>query len=177
MTVQDEKTLLISHTPIIECQTARRTDGIVVNTQSLDAGLIVRQLMTSELDPATVPLGALGDRLGITLTRASATVAIGTMPVEGNTQPFGLLNGGASLALAETLGSVAANIHAGSGRHAVGIEINGTHHRSATSGIVTGTATALTIGRTLAVYEIVVTDEKDRRLCTARLTCLLRDAD
>ena len=176
MAVKDEKTLFISHTPIIECRSARRTDGIVVNTQSLDAGLIVRQLM-KELDPASVPLGALGDRLGITLTRASATVAIGTMPVEGNTQPFGLLNGGASLALAETLGSVAANIPAGPGRHAVGIEINGTHHRSATSGIVTGTATALTIGRTLAVYEIVVTDEKDRRLCTARLTCLLRDAD
>ena len=132
--------------------------------------------MTS-LDPATVPLGAMAENMGIVLTEASAKSVIGTMPVEPNTQPFGLLNGGASLALAETLGSIGANIHAGSGRYAVGIEINGTHHRSATSGLVTGTATALSLGRNVAVYEIVITDERNKRLCTARLTCLLRDAE
>ena len=133
--------------------------------------------MSSEIDPTVVPLGAMADNMGITLTAVSAQSVVGTMPVTGNTQPFGLLNGGASLALAETLGSIGANVHAGAGRYAVGIEINGTHHRSATSGVVTGTATALSLGRNLAVYEIVITDERDKRLCTARLTCLLRDAD
>ena len=133
--------------------------------------------MSSEIDPTVVPLGAMADNMGITLTAVSAQSVVGTMPVAGNTQPFGLLNGGASLALAETLGSIGANVHAGAGRYAVGIEINGTHHRSATSGVVTGTATALSLGRNLAVYEIVITDERDKRLCTARLTCLLRDAD
>jgi uncharacterized protein (TIGR00369 family) len=98
------------------------------------------------------------------------------MPVAGNTQPAGLLNGGASLALAETLGSIAATLHAGPGRHAVGLDINGTHHRAATSGIVTGVATPLSAGKTIAAYEIVISDEAGRRICTARITCLVRDA-
>ncbi len=117
----------------------------------------------------------MAERMGITVSFATASKVVGHMPVEGNTQPFGLLNGGASMALAETLGSVGAHLHAGPTRSVVGIDINGTHHRSATSGIVTGTATPLSLGRTIAVYEIVVTDERDNRLCTARLTCLLRD--
>jgi uncharacterized protein (TIGR00369 family) len=79
------------------------------------------------------------------------------------------------MALAETLGSVGAHLHAGPSRSVVGIDINGTHHSSATSGQVTGTATPLSLGRTIAVYEIVITDERDKRVCTARLTCLLRD--
>lgn len=133
--------------------------------------------MSNAIDPAIVPLGAMAENMGIKLSAVSAQSVVGTMPVEGNTQPFGLLNGGASLALAETLGSIGANVHAGAGRYAVGIEINGTHHRSATSGVVTGTATALSLGRNVAVYEIVITDEREKRLCTARLTCLLRDAD
>ncbi len=131
----------------------------------------------NNIDPSVVPIGAMAEKMGIILTQVSAQSVIGTMPVDGNTQPFGLLNGGASLALAETLGSIGANVHAGKGRYAVGIEINGTHHRSATSGLVTGTATALSLGRNVAVYEIVITDERDKRLCTARLTCLLRDAE
>lgn len=132
--------------------------------------------MTS-IDPAIVPIGAMAENMGIVLTEVSAQTVVGTMPVEGNTQPFGLLNGGASLALAETLGSIGANVHAGVGRYAVGIEINGTHHRSATSGLVIGTATAISLGRNVAVYEIVISDERNKRLCTARLTCLLRDAE
>ncbi len=136
----------------------------------------MEEIMTRSLDPATVPLGALAENMGIVLTQVSSECVIGTMPVAGNTQPFGLLNGGASLALAETLGSIGANVHAGAGRFAVGIEINGTHHRSATEGMVTGTATALSLGRNVAVYEVVVTDERGKRLCTSRITCLLRDA-
>lgn len=121
--------------------------------------------------------GSLGERLGIRLTEVGAERAVGTMPVEGNTQPYGLLHGGASAALAETLGSVAAAVQAGPGRIAVGIELNASHHASTRAGTVTGVATALTLGRTLAAYEIVVTeDATGRRLCTARLTALLRDA-
>jgi len=125
-------------------------------------------------DPTTIDPGPMGRRLGIVITEASAQRVVGTMPVEGNTQPFGLLNGGASLALAETLGSFGAYLHAGPGRAAVGIEINGSHHRSARAGTVTGVATPLSLGKTVAVYEIVISDERGARLCTARLTCVLR---
>lgn len=122
-----------------------------------------------------IAIGAMAERMGITVSFATANKVVGHMPVEGNTQPFGLLNGGASMALAETLGSVGAHLHAGPTRSVVGIDINGTHHRSATSGLVTGTASPLSLGRTIAVYEIVITDEREKRICTARLTCLLRD--
>ena len=132
--------------------------------------------MANEIPVSEIPIGDMASNMGIVLTSASARKVVGTMPVAGNTQPFGLLNGGASIAFAETLGSIGANIHAGVGRVAVGIEINGTHHRSATSGTVTGTATSLSLGRTVAVYEIVIRDEKEKLICTARLTCLLRDA-
>lgn len=120
-----------------------------------------------------MPLGALVERLGIRLVEVSANRVIGTMPVEGNTQPAGVLHGGASVVLAETLGSVGAALHAGPGRAAAGIEVNASHHRAARSGTVTGVATALHLGRTLASYEIVLTDADDRRVCTARLTCAI----
>ena len=115
------------------------------------------------------------ERMGIEITEATPQRVVGRMPVEGNTQPYGLLHGGASCVLAETLGSIGAATHAGPGRIAMGIEINATHHRSATSGYVTGVATQLHGGRTLTTYEIEITDEQDRRVCTARLTCMLRD--
>jgi uncharacterized protein (TIGR00369 family) len=117
----------------------------------------------------------LVERMGIEITEATPQRVVGRMPVEGNTQPYGLLHGGASCVLAETLGSIGAATHAGPGRIAMGIEINATHHRSATSGYVTGVATQVHGGRTLTTYEIEITDEQDRRVCTARLTCMLRD--
>ncbi|POM23928.1 Proofreading thioesterase EntH [Actinomadura rubteroloni] len=120
--------------------------------------------------------GNLPQAMGIEFVEASAERVTARMPVAGNTQPYGLLHGGASCVLAETLGSVGAAIHAGAGRIAVGIEINATHHRSATEGTVTGVATRVHGGRSLATYEIVITDDADRRICTARLTCMLRDA-
>ncbi len=119
--------------------------------------------------------GTLADRMGIEFVEVSAERVVGRMPVAGNTQPYGLLHGGASVVLAETLGSTAAAIHAGPERIAVGIEINATHHRSATSGHVTGVATRLHGGRTLATYDIEITDDQGRRVCTSRLTCMLRD--
>lgn len=119
--------------------------------------------------------GPLGDRLGITVREASPQRLVATMPVAGNTQPYGLLHGGASVVLAETLGSLGAALHAGPGRVAVGLDINATHHRAARQGDVRAVATALSLGRTLASYEVVITDEQERRICTARITCLLRD--
>jgi 1,4-dihydroxy-2-naphthoyl-CoA hydrolase len=120
--------------------------------------------------------GHLADRLGIELLEVSGERSVARMPVEGNTQPLGLLHGGASVALAETVGSTAAALHAGPGKTVVGIEISASHHRSATSGYVTAVATRLHGGGTLATYDIEITDDQGRRVCTSRLTCLLRDA-
>ncbi|WP_084078412.1 PaaI family thioesterase [Demequina sp. NBRC 110057] len=114
--------------------------------------------------------------MGMSLTSASAARVEGTMPVEGNRQPYGLLHGGASAALAETLGSIAANIHAGPDHVAVGIELSISHHRSATAGTVTGIAEAVHLGRTVATYAVRVEDETGRLLATARLTCAIRKA-
>ncbi len=115
-------------------------------------------------------------RMGIEVLEATPERLVARMPVEGNTQPYGLLHGGASVVLAETLGSIGSALHAGPERVAVGLDINATHHRAARSGFVTGTASALSLGNTLTCYEVVVTDQDDKRVCTARITCLLRDA-
>ncbi|MEV1069372.1 hotdog fold thioesterase [Streptomyces sp. NPDC050263] len=119
--------------------------------------------------------GHLGNRMGVQIVEAAADRVVGHMPVEGNTQPYGLLHGGASAVLAETLGSVGAMLHGGSSKIAVGVDLNCTHHRGVRSGLVTGVATPVHQGRSTATYEIVISDEEGRRVCTARLTCLLRD--
>jgi uncharacterized protein (TIGR00369 family) len=124
--------------------------------------------------PSMMNGGTLGEKMGIEFTEVTAQRVVGRMPVAGNTQPFGLLHGGASVVLAESLGSVAAMMHAGEGRIAVGIEINATHHRAARSGFVTGVATALSLGRTLATYDVLITDDDGNRVCTSRITCLIR---
>jgi 1,4-dihydroxy-2-naphthoyl-CoA hydrolase len=124
-----------------------------------------------------IELGELDEKMGVTIVEQSAERVVATMPVEGNRQSFGLLHGGASVAFAEALGSWAAVIHATSlGKSAVGLDINATHHATATAGIVTGVATAVRLGRTVTSHEIVVTDDQGRRLCTARITNLLVDA-
>jgi uncharacterized protein (TIGR00369 family) len=87
-----------------------------------------------------------------------------------------LLHGGASCVLAETMGSVASALHAGPGNLVFGVEINATHHRSARAGHVTGVATPLHRGRTMATYEIEISDDDGRRLCTSRITCAIRPA-
>jgi 1,4-dihydroxy-2-naphthoyl-CoA hydrolase len=123
-----------------------------------------------------MPASALHDRMGLVITEASPQRVVGTLPVEGNTQPFGLLHGGASCVLAEGLASVGASLHAAPERIVVGVDINATHHRGVRSGTVTGVATPVHLGRQMATYEIVVSDEEDRRVCTARLTCVLLPA-
>ncbi len=119
--------------------------------------------------------GELNQRLQVVITEASAERIVATMPVEGNRQPYGLLHGGASVALAESLGSTLAALNCPDGKQAVGVDIYATHHRSALSGFVTGTTTLLSAGRTLVVSETVVADDEGRRVCTVRLTCFLRD--
>ena len=117
--------------------------------------------------------GRLNDKMGVQLVEVSAERVVATMPVEGNTQPFGLLHGGASVVLAETLGSIGSAVHAYPAKIAVGVDINATHHRSATSGMVTGVATPAHLGRTTAAWEVVITDERGKRVCTSRITCAL----
>ena len=117
-------------------------------------------------------LGALDRKMGIRVLEASPERVVATMPVETNTQSFGLLHGGAMASLAEAVGSWAAVIHAGPGRSVVGVDLSATHHRSSRQGVVTATAEPLHRGSTVATYEVTIRDEQGRRLCTARMTSL-----
>lgn len=118
---------------------------------------------------------ALDDKLGFELLEASPERVVGRIPVAGNTQPLGLWHGGASCVLIETLGSIGSNLHAGPERVAVGVDLNATHHRSGRRGWITGTATAIRLGRAVASYEVVLVDDDGARVCTGRLTCQLLD--
>ena len=118
---------------------------------------------------------ALDAKMGLEVLELAPERVVGRMPVEGNTQPMGLWHGGASCVLVETLGSMGAAAHAQPDKVAVGVDLNATHHRSVRSGWVTGTATALRLGRTVVSYEVVLTDDEGHRVCTARLTCQLLD--
>jgi 1,4-dihydroxy-2-naphthoyl-CoA hydrolase len=114
----------------------------------------------------------LAGTLGMAVTELGDDFIRGTMPVDARTmQPYGLLHGGASVALAETLGSVAANLCLDPATHmAVGLEINANHLRAVRSGSVTGTARPLHIGRQTQVWEIRIADERGRAVCVSRLT-------
>jgi uncharacterized protein (TIGR00369 family) len=121
-------------------------------------------------------LGELAERMGIKLVELSAEKSVATMPVEGNRQPLGLVNGGAYLVLGETLGSISANVWANSfNKVAVGIEINASHSRSAREGNVKAVCQAISLGKTLTVHEVVCYDEAGNRLSTVRITNLIRE--
>jgi 1,4-dihydroxy-2-naphthoyl-CoA hydrolase len=120
-------------------------------------------------------VGALADKMGMEFLEFSVDRSVARMPVEGNTQPAMLMHGGAFVVLGESLGSMAANLYAGPGKLAVGIEINATHTRSATSGYVTGVCTPIHLGRTLTTHEIAISDEKGRRCSTIRITNLIKE--
>jgi uncharacterized protein (TIGR00369 family) len=117
--------------------------------------------------------GALDKKMGIEITEASLTRLVATMPVDGNTQPMGILHGGANVVLAESLGSVGTQLNAGENRRIVGVDINATHHKATSTGTVTGVATAISIGKTLCCWDIVITNDLGQRTCTARITCLI----
>lgn len=137
--------------------------------------------MSSEMYPeiadwiAKRGLGELADKMGIKIVAIDAQHGVATMPADGNTQPLGIVHGGAYVVLAETLGSMCATLAAGPGRHAVGIEINASHTKSAREGIIRATAKAVNIGRNLATHEIAVEDDQGNRLSTVRITNFLRD--
>lgn len=120
--------------------------------------------------------GELTQKLGIEILEISAARSVARMPVEGNRQVVGILHGGAHVVLGETLGSMSAAVHAGPGRYAVGIDINATHTKSVAGGWVTGTCTAISLGRTICVHEIVMTNDAGERLSTVRITNLLRNS-
>lgn len=120
-------------------------------------------------------LGALAQKMGIEVIEFSVDRAVATMPVEGNTQPVMLLHGGAHVVLGESLGSIAANYYAGSDKLAVGVDINATHTRAVSKGLVTGVCTPIHLGRSLTTHEIAVTDEQGRRCSTIRITNLIRE--
>lgn len=117
--------------------------------------------------------GALGAKMGIEILEASPERLVARMPVEGNTQPMGLLHGGANVVLAESLGSIGTQLHAGVDRRIVGLDINATHHKSATSGFVTATATAISLGKTICCYEVIIVNDAGEKTCTSRITCLI----
>lgn len=129
-----------------------------------------------ENQPWEIELGELDKKMGVKVIEQSPKRVVATMPVSGNTQSFGLLHGGAMACLAEAVGSWAAVIHASTlGKVAVGVDLNATHHASGREGLVTATATAIRLGRTLCSHEIVITDEAGTRLCTARITNAVMD--
>lgn len=114
--------------------------------------------------------GDLAERMGIKITECTRERMSATMPVAGNTQPFGLVHGGAYVVLGETLGSIHSNYLAPEGMVAVGVDINATHTGSATEGEVTAVCTPVHVGKSLAVHEIVITAENGRRCSTVRIT-------
>lgn len=132
--------------------------------------------MQNSLQPWTIELGELDKKMGVRIVEESVERVVATMPVAGNTQSFGLLHGGASLAVGEAVGSWAAVKYASTfGKVVVGVDVNATHHRSATDGLVTITATPLKLGRRLTSHEVVITDKQQRRICTLRITNLVID--
>lgn len=119
---------------------------------------------------------ALDLKMGMILDEVTPTRAVGRYPVAGNTQPFGLWHGGASCVVAETLASLAAAAEVGPEGTIAGIDINATHLVAVRTGWVTGVATALRIGRTLATYDVALTNDDGEQVCAARITVALRRA-
>lgn len=161
--------------PVGEAQAAEGARALA------DAGIPAALAAIAQAEDKTAALnahgGELSDKLGIEYLEASAQRVVARMPVEGNRQPVGLLHGGATISLAESLGSMGAFIHgAALGRVAVGLEVSATHHSSARSGMVIATAQALQLGRSVATYEVIVRGERDqRRISTVRITCFLKE--
>ncbi len=118
-------------------------------------------------------LSPLDEKLGIEIVDYDPDRLVATMPVSGNEQPFGLLHGGATCALMETIGSWAAQLAAGPQRQAVGIELNASYVRSPRSGTVTAVCTPVRRGRSLATFLIEVTADDGRVTASGRLTCML----
>jgi 1,4-dihydroxy-2-naphthoyl-CoA hydrolase len=131
-----------------------------------------------DLDHANkMSAGSAIGHLGIEFTELGAGYLIGRMPVDSRTrQPFGILHGGASVLLAESLVSCAATFVAAPGQACVGMEINANHLRPVTSGWVTGTARPISLGRRAQVWEVRIVDDNDKLVCISRCTVAVIDA-
>lgn len=151
-------------------------DDIAVGMRALTAAATGGAPAAEVLAAANRACGELNFRMGVQFVEFSPERMAATMPVLGNRQPFGLLHGGANAVLAETLGSFHANVLAPAGRTVVGIELSCTHHRASTDGSVLGVSVPLHVGRTMMTFEIVITRADGKRACTARLSCLVRQA-
>ena len=114
----------------------------------------------------------LASTLGIEITELTPQRVVATMPVDDRTrQPFGILHGGASVALAETVASIGGTMNVDLETHnVVGVEINANHIRAKRDGLVTGTATPIHLGRSTQVWEVRIVDEQDRPVCVSRCT-------
>ncbi len=113
----------------------------------------------------------LTEQLDIQVTEVGDNYLIASMPVDHRThQPMGILHGGASIALAETVGSMAANLAVDEQSYCVGLEVNGNHLRSKTSGKVYAKATPIHLGRSTQVWQIAISDEEGKAVCSSRLT-------
>ncbi len=136
--------------------------------------MIFRQRPTAEQLNQLIK-GTLMETLGICYLEPEDGVLRATMPVDHRTvQPAGLLHGGASAALAESLGSTASHLVIDERHYCVGIEINANHLRAVSSGTVTGTCTGLHLGKSMHVWDIRIKDQLDRLICTSRLTVTVR---
>lgn len=157
------------------------TSGTFAANGAHPANPFARQLSEHGVPEAMWPMlashgvGTLVEKLGIHFTEMTRDRVVATMPVEGNQQVAGILHGGASVALAETLGSFAAAVHGKGEKKPVGVDISATHHRAGVTGLVTGVCTPIHLGRTLTTHEIVISDDAGRRLCTSRITNMLLD--
>lgn len=155
--------------------------GTFASEQAADGNPFAQQLAAHGVPTTMWPMlashgvGTLVEKLGIIFSEISVDRVVATMPVEGNQQVAGILHGGASVALAETLGSFAAAVHGQGAKKPVGVDISATHHRAGVTGLVTGVCTPIHLGRTLTTHEIVISDEAGRRLCTSRITNMLLD--
>jgi uncharacterized protein (TIGR00369 family) len=119
--------------------------------------------------------GTLMERLGMEWVEVGLDRVVARMPVDGNTQPFGLLHGGATAALCETVGSVGTSVHVGLERRPVGIQLSVNHLRAVAGGHVTATGTPIHVGRTTALWDVLVEDDGGRRVAAGRLTLAIRD--
>jgi 1,4-dihydroxy-2-naphthoyl-CoA hydrolase len=124
---------------------------------------------------AQLSRNTMAAHLGIQFTEIGSDYLKATMPVDKSThQPMGLLHGGASAALAETVASMAGNLAVDESKFCVGVEINANHVRSATNGYVTGIARPLALGQTIQVWEIKIVDENSKLICISRLTLAVK---
>ncbi|MDP0589309.1 MAG: hotdog fold thioesterase [Candidatus Endonucleobacter bathymodioli] len=129
----------------------------------------------ADIDTANVSMSRMCEHLGMVITNIGEDFIECTMPVDRRTQqPMGILHGGASLALAETLGSVAANLACDSTQYCLGLEINANHLRPVSTGHVTGIARPIHIGKNTQVWDINIKDNQNQVTCVSRMTLAVK---